>query len=129
MGRARASGGLLAVFALMMTGCAKDTAQIETVEAPEGMYRDLSCAEIVGEVERLTRIARKLAAHVDGAAADDDAQTAVGLLLFWPALFLLEGEETAFTQEYARLKGQMLALDAVSREKGCEGLPGLPEVQ
>ena len=54
---------------------------------------------------------------------------AVGLLLFWPALFFLEGGDGPEAAEYARLKGQYEALRtvAVQRKIGAEMLPASPE--
>jgi hypothetical protein len=48
-------------------------------------------------------------------------------VLFWPALFFLEGGDGAEAQEYARLKGEFDALQQMSVQKRCN-LPQEPEV-
>ena len=64
--------------------------------------------------------AQETGARVDKTASDDDAQTAIGLIVFWPALFFLEGEETADTQEFARLRGEFDALQKAAVMKECD---------
>jgi len=49
----------------------------------------------------------------------DAAQVGVGLILFWPALFLVEGGDGAEAQEYSRLKGEKEAIERVSIQKKC----------
>ena len=43
----------------------------------------------------------------------------VGLILFWPALFFLEGGDGPEAQEYARLKGEREAIERSSIKKKC----------
>ena len=44
---------------------------------------------------------------------------AVGMLLFWPALFFLEGGDSPEAAEYSRLKGEVEALNEASMLKKC----------
>ncbi|MGH9425353.1 MAG: hypothetical protein ACRD2L_03485 [Terriglobia bacterium] len=43
---------------------------------------------------------------------------AVGLILFWPTLFFIDGTGPE-AQEYGRLKGEYEALEKVSIQKEC----------
>lgn len=42
----------------------------------------------------------------------------VGLILFWPALFFIDGD-TPQAQEYARLKAEFDALEQAAIQKEC----------
>lgn len=106
------------VGTLLLAGCAADTSQIRAAYVSAFQYDDYSCERLKGEAARITRKITETGARVDKTAADDDAQTAVGVI-FWPALFFLEGEETADTQEYAELKGHMNAIEEASIRKEC----------
>ena len=44
--------------------------------------------------------------------------TTVGVVLFWPALFALEGNG-ATANELANLKGQMNAIEQAAKKKNC----------
>ena len=44
---------------------------------------------------------------------------AIGLIIFWPALFFLEGGDGASAAEYSRLKGEFEALEQASIQKSC----------
>ncbi len=50
----------------------------------------------------------------------DNWQMGVGLVLFWPTLFALEGGDGAQASEYAQIKGEYEALRVTSVEKECE---------
>ncbi|MFM6987097.1 MAG: hypothetical protein ACKOXG_00310, partial [Arenimonas sp.] len=50
----------------------------------------------------------------------DNWQMGVGLILFWPALFALEGGDGPEASEYAQLKGDFEALRQASVQKKCE---------
>ena len=89
-----------------LAGCAADTSQIQPEYVSPAEYEDYDCDQIAGEAKRVSRKAREIGKRVDKTAADDDAQTAVGLILLWPTLFFLEGSETPDTQAYAELKGR-----------------------
>ena len=41
------------------------------------------------------------------------------MLLFWPSLFFLEGGDTPEASEYARIKGEVDALNEASIQKSC----------
>jgi hypothetical protein len=49
----------------------------------------------------------------------DNWQMGLGLILFWPSLFLLEGGDGPQAAEYAQLKGTFSALQDNSVQKKC----------
>ena len=68
-------------------------------------------------------------ASLNKKATGDKWQMGIGLLLFWPVLFALEGGDGPEAQEYARLRGQYEALRQVAIQKkiNLELLPPSPE--
>lgn len=116
MKRAALLGGLAVS---LISGCAPNTDNIQSEYVSPETYANYDCQQIGAEFGRLSQQAEELGAVVDKQAEDDQAQAVVGLVLFWPALFFLEGSETQQTMEYSRLKGEMEALEKVSVEKGC----------
>ncbi len=60
-----------------------------------------------------------LHAQLKSTADADAAQMGIGLVLFWPTLLFLEGGDGPEAQEYARLKGERDAIEAVSIRKKC----------
>ncbi|MGO2279319.1 MAG: hypothetical protein ACTH5U_10965 [Pseudomonadales bacterium] len=57
--------------------------------------------------------------QVDKEASADAWQMGVGLVLFWPALFFLEGGDGALQSNYALLKGKYEAVSTQYNRKGC----------
>jgi hypothetical protein len=68
------------------------------------------------KLEQLDELGRR----IDEVAQTEETQTAVGVILFWPLLFWLEGSDTPKTQEYARLRGEMLSLEHTDILQECE---------
>ncbi len=103
----------------LLAGCAPEASKVQSQYVSPELYANYDCRQIGAEFGRLSRRAEELGAVVDKQASDDAAQTFVGLVIFWPALFFLEGGETQQSMEYGRLKGEMEALEKASIEKGC----------
>ena len=103
----------------LLAGCAQDTRQVRAAYVSPLEYKDHDCDMLQAEAVRITRQAWELGARVNETAETDDTQMAVGMILFWPALFFLEGEETADTHQYAELKGRISAIEEASIRKKC----------
>ena len=81
------------------------------------------------EMERVTDRANELHGTLKKKADNDTAQMAVGMLLFWPTLFFLEGGDGPEATEYSHLKGERDALEKVAVEKQCGAtVPTIQEV-
>ncbi len=103
----------------LISGCAPSSEKIQSQYVSPETYANYDCQQIGVEFGRLSRRAEELGAVVDKQAENDQAQAFVGIVIFWPALFFLEGGETQQTMEYSRLKGEMETLEKVALEKGC----------
>ena len=114
---------LIPIFALL--GCASQPEDIATVYVSPMQYQSFSCYQIEMELQRVNRRAGELHTSLDETADNDAGQMAVGLIIFWPALFFLEGGDGPQAQEYARLKGERDALEQSAIQKSC----GLTEQQ
>ena len=71
------------------------------------------------EQDRLNRRATELHASLKKTADDDGAQMAIGAILFWPALFFLEGGDGAEAAEYSRIKGEREAIEIAAIQRDC----------
>lgn len=85
---------------------------------PPMQYEDYSCKQISQELQRVSQRTMQLGGQIDEKADRDSVQMGVGLVLFWPTLFFIDGDG-AETHEYARLKGEFEALEKVAIQKNC----------
>ncbi|MBW8311992.1 MAG: hypothetical protein K0M64_08120 [Rhizobium sp.] len=69
-------------------------------------------------MSRVSRRVGELQASIDKNAKQDKVATGVGLVLFWPALFFIDGD-TPEAAEYARLKGEFEAMQTAASQKQC----------
>jgi hypothetical protein len=82
------------------------------------LYQNLSCQQLAGEAQRVSHGAMVAAGAQNKQADQDAAAMAVGLIIFWPAMFMARGDG-AKAAELARLKGEMEAIQVASNTKGC----------
>lgn len=108
----------VAPIALALSACANHTQDIAPQYVSPMEYNSYSCRQIEDELHAVSRRASDVGARVDKTATDDSIQMGVGLLLFWPTLFFLDGD-TPQSAEYARLRGEFEALEKTGRQKGC----------
>lgn len=104
---------------ILITGCATQPDKLPTTYVSPNLYQNYSCDQITMEMNRASRKANELQAKLKTDADNDTAQMAVGLIIFWPALFFLEGGDGPEAAEYSRLKGEFEALEEVSVQKKC----------
>jgi hypothetical protein len=107
------------LLAMAMVGCASSPDKIQTSYVSPLLYKDYDCDQVLGELERVSRRANEMRGSLQKTANNDNAQMAVGMVLFWPALFFLEGGDGPEAAEYARLRGENEALEKVAIQKKC----------
>ena len=104
---------------LVLAACATQPEEIATAYVSPLHYKNFDCDQLELEAERVSRRALELHANLKDTADTDEAQMGIGLILFWPALFFLEGGDGAEAMEYARIKGEREAIEKRSIEQKC----------
>ena len=118
---------MMTITVLLVTACASDPDKIDTAYVSPLKYKDYDCDQIAMEMDyvgnRTTQLYQRLKKEADA----DKWQMGVGLVLFWPTLFLLEGGDGPEAAEYAQLKGEYRALQDISVKKKCAIAAKSPE--
>ena len=91
------------------------------------MYQSYNCNQIQGEVMRVNRKVIEVTGAQKSEADKDAVAMGVGLILFWPALFFLIGDDKS--GELAHLKGEYDALEQVAIMKECDVATQLAEAR
>ena len=102
-----------------LAACATSPDKISTAYVSTLKYEAYNCRQIALEMDNVTRRTTQLYVNLEKAADTDAAQMGIGLILFWPTLFFLEGGDGPQAAEYAQLKGEFRALETVSVQKEC----------
>ncbi len=113
-----ANYGVVFAAVLFAAGCASRAENISAAYVSPLQYQNYSCSQLGEEASRLASRAAQVAGVQDSKATNDAVATGVGVIIFWPALFLIKGDATT-AAELARLKGEMEAIERVSIEKKC----------
>lgn len=108
---------LIAVAAIA-SSCASKAVDIEAAYVSPMLYENLTCEQLALEATNVSSRAIAASGAQDKKAGQDTAAMAVGLVLFWPAMFLAKGDG-AQAAEVSRLKGEMKAIEQASLRKSC----------
>ena len=108
----------IAGLALGLAACADSSDKIAASYVSPLTYQDYSCPQLSAELGRITARVAEVAGVQDEAASDDAVLMGVGIVLFWPSLFFLEGD-TGRESELGRLKGEMEAIEKTATRKNC----------
>ncbi|MBB6308149.1 hypothetical protein [Xanthobacter tagetidis] len=114
----RVAGAAAALGALALAGCAKSADQVSAAYVSPMQFQSYNCQQLAQEAERISARAVALTGTQNRQAASDAVVTAVAVVIFWPAAFMVGGDN-AQTAELARLKGEMEAIEQVSIHKKC----------
>jgi hypothetical protein len=114
---ARRTIGFTLAAAVALAGCAKKGHEIQASYVPTSKYESMSCEQVGEELNRVAAEVNRVTGEQDEAATRDAIAMGVGLVLFWPALFILAAPDEA--EDLSRLKGEYEALDRARSEKDC----------
>lgn len=117
------------VLVLMTTlaGCASHPDKIQTAYVSPMKYQEYSCKQIALEMDYVGQRTTTLYQKLKNKRTADNWQMGAGMVLFWPALFALEGGDGPEAAHYAQLKGEFEALRETSVQKECGVLAKSPE--
>ncbi|MCV0396986.1 MAG: hypothetical protein K5872_08740 [Rhizobiaceae bacterium] len=103
---------------MAVSGCASRSNDIPASYVSPIPYQALTCEQLTAEAQAISQRAAIATGAQNKRAMDDAAAMAIGLVVFWPALFLMRGDG-AQAAELGRLKGEMNTIMQVNMEKGC----------
>ena len=106
------------VSALTVAGYATSSDKITASYVSPIQYENWNCRQLAEEAQRISHHAAAAAGAQDSQATKDAVATTVGVIVFWPALFLIGGDKQG-AAELAHLKGQMDAIEQASIRKRC----------
>ena len=105
-------------------GCASNPDKLDAAYVSPLKYKDYDCDQLAMEMDYVGQRTNKLYRRLKKERKADNWQMGIGLALFWPTLFFLEGGDGPGATEYTQLKGEFEALrvNAVQKKCGIEAL-------
>ncbi len=103
--------------AAVLSACSSSPDKISAQYVSPLEYHSYDCDQIEMELRRVNRRLIEVTGAQEKEANKDAIAMGVGLVLFWPALFFLAGEDHA--AELGRLKGEYEALESAAIQKKC----------
>jgi len=113
----------IAVVVMVATGvalgaCAKSADQIGATYVSPILFENYTCPQLAEEAQRVSSRAAQSAGVQDQKATNDAIAMTVGLVVVWPALLFIKGNDEN-SAELGRLRGQMDAIEQTSIRKKC----------
>lgn len=108
----------ICIIVSFLVGCATHPNQIKATHVSPIQYQGYTCDQILEELIRINQEVLKATGVQESQANRDIIAVTIGMLLFWPALFLLFIRDDK-KEELARLKGEHDALEKLSAQKEC----------
>lgn len=107
-----------AILGIIATaGCAPKPEDVVGTYVSPTLYSTYSCKQIITERNAVVQKVNELTGVQAQKAQNDATTTAVGAILFWPALFFVGHDNNA--PQLAAAKGNYDALTAEGTAKGC----------
>ena len=104
---------------LSLSGCGNVSSnQVIADSVSSYEYDNMTCPAIEAEISHLQRAATEACAIVDKKKSSQQGKGVASVLLFWPALFIID-DNSLEAQKYSRLKGEYEAASKVHRKKEC----------
>jgi len=101
-----------------LSGCASSSDKIASAYVSPIQYQSFSCHQLGEEGQRVAGRVAQLSGAQDQKASNDAVVTGVAIVLFWPAAFMVSGNDQT-TAELARLKGEFEAIEKAAILKNC----------
>jgi hypothetical protein len=105
------------VLCFFIVGCSTASNNVSASYVSPIQYQGYSCDQLRQEYVRVNGKMLEIAGKQDKEANKDAVAMGVGLVLFWPALFFLIGDDKK--EELARLKGECEAIESCAIQKNC----------
>lgn len=99
-------------------GCASSSDKIGAQYVSPLQYQNYSCSQLGDEAQRVSSRVAQVSGVQDQKATNDAIATTAALVIFWPAAFLVGGNDQN-TAELGRLKGEFEAIEKASIQKNC----------
>lgn len=112
----------LSAVALLLSACASTSADVTPAEIEAAQFERFGCEQLEHERYRVHAQMVHLAGEIDRRSVGDRIAMGVGVVLFWPALFLIDGEGPRH-DELARLKGEEQQLRDTMASRDCDAAP------
>jgi len=110
---------LVAAATCALAACAPKAEKVKPSYVPAAIFQNMSCNQIAAEAINVSNRAHDAMGVERRHRHQDQAITAAGLVVFWPALFFTHGHNARSASELAQLKGEIEALESASAQKNC----------
>ena len=104
--------------ALALAGCSTGSSGVSATYVPTSKYSGWTCESLNVELSRVQNRAAAISGKLDKDKSTDQAVAAAGILLFWPALFFLDGNDPVKQNQLSKMLGEAEAIDA-ARSTAC----------
>ena len=104
---------------IALSACATNPNRIEADYVSPARFADLNCNQLMEYQREIDNRVAKLTGRQRKAANTDTTLFWTGMLLFWPALFVMPFMDDGVKEELELAKGESEALRVAAKNAGC----------
>ena len=109
---------MLFVAGVSLGACATSSEKVSAQYISPLQYQNYTCTQLGEEAQRISARVAQVSGAQDQKATTDAVATAAAIVIFWPAAFLVGGNDQT-TAELSRLKGEFETVEKVAIQKNC----------
>lgn len=119
-GQLSAGARVTVAMVFLASGCAPKAERIQAAYVSPLTYQSYDCSQLVAEMQRVDGRLLEVSQQQNDMASRDTVVTTIGIILFFPALLFLIGED--HSEEIARLKGEAESVEQAAVLGSCTDL-------
>lgn len=123
-GQTLALSAVLASLATLV-GCSTTSKDVSAVYISPLQYAAYDCEQLAAESQRIIVRVSQLGGRIDETAKNANIATTAAVILFWPAAFFTGGGNKEQQADFARLKGELDAVEQSAIAKKCTVAPAV----
>ncbi len=105
--------------AVLITGCVSTHPDSIMPKQEVNKYKKYSCADLETKANEITSQTIKLKKQLKNKADINGVMLTVGLLVAWPALLAIQGDDKDTTELYSKIKGELLNIEEADMLNNC----------
>lgn len=107
------------IVIVLFTGCAASRPNTIMPKQENNKYIDYTCSDLEVRANEITSQSIELKKQLDNNYQNDDTKLIVGVLVAFPVLFSIQGNDKDLTNLYSKIKGELLNIQEVNIQNKC----------
>jgi hypothetical protein len=107
------------IVIVLFTGCVAQKPNSIMPQQQNNKYVDYTCSDLEIKANEITSQSIELKKHLQNNHQNDDTKLIIGVLIAFPVLFAIQGNDKDMINLYSKVKGELLDIQEVNIQNKC----------